>query len=65
MGRIALKDAGFRIIGYIDTDASGKQTALDAGFRIVGYYDPKANVTKDASYRIIAHGNTLASLIHR
>jgi hypothetical protein len=65
MGRIAIKDSSYRIVGYIDTDSSGKQTALDASYKHVGYYDPRANVTKDASFNIIAHGNTLASLIHR
>lgn len=65
MARTEIKDRTYRIIGYIDTDASGKQTALDAGFRHVGYYDPRTNQTKDAAYRIVGTGNQLSSLIHR
>lgn len=65
MGRIALKDRSYKITGYIDTDASGKQTALDAHFKKVGYYDPRTDKTQDGSYKIIGSGNQLASLIHR
>jgi len=65
MGRTTLKDNGFRIIGYIDEDGDGKQTALDASYRHVGYYDPRANVTKDAGFKIIGNGNQLAALIRR
>ena len=65
MGRIAIKDSSYRIIGYIDTDSSGKQTALDAHYKRVGYYDPRTDKTQDGSYRIIGSGNQLAALIHR
>jgi hypothetical protein len=63
MGRIALKDQSYKIIGYIDTDASGKQTALDASYKKVGYYDPRTDKTQDGSFRIIGSGNQLAALI--
>ncbi len=65
MARMEIKDRSYRIVGYIDTDRDGKQTALDASYRHVGYYDPRTNQTKDASYRIIGTGNQLSSLIHR
>jgi hypothetical protein len=63
MSRQTLKDAQFRIIGYIDTADDGRQTARDAQFRIVGYYEPNTNQTKDAQFRVVAHGNLLASLL--
>lgn len=63
MTRQTLKDSRFRIIGYIDTDTSGKQTARDHRFHIVGYYDPRANITKNERFAIVGHGNLLASLI--
>lgn len=63
MSRQTLKDAQFRVLGYIDTAADGKQTARDAHFRVLGYYEPSRDVTKDASFRVIGHGNMLASLI--
>ena len=63
MAQQILKDKNFRIIGYIDTDSSGKQTIKDPNFRIKGYYDPKANQTKDLNFRIVGSGNLLATLL--
>lgn len=63
MSRETLKDARFRVIGYIDTASDGKQTGRDARFRVVGYYEPKANVTKDPQFRVVGYGNLLASLV--
>jgi len=63
MSRQTMKDAQFRIIGYIDTRSDGSQVAKDAQFRTLGYYDPRTNQTKDAQFRVIAHANLLASLI--
>lgn len=62
MSRTTLKDAHFRVIGYIDTASDGKQTGRDAHFRVVGYYEPNTNVTKDAHFRVMGYGNMLASL---
>lgn len=36
MSRVALKDAHYRVVGYIDTERDGKQRALDATYRVVG-----------------------------
>ena len=63
MSKQVLKDAQFRIIGYIEDRSDGTQVGKDAQFRIVGYYDPKTNKTKDAQFRIIGTGNLLASQI--
>lgn len=63
MSRETLKDARFRVIGYIDTASDGKQTGRDAHFRVVGYYEPRTNVTKDPQFRVVGYGNLLASLI--
>lgn len=59
-----LKDAQYRIIGYIDTHADGSQTGKTAQYKIIGYYDPRSNITKDARYHIVGSGNQIASLIH-
>lgn len=64
MSRQTLKDVHFKVIGYIDTDNSGKQTGKDAHFHTVGYYDPRNDRTTDAHFRVVGHGNILASLIH-
>ena len=58
-----LKDAQLKTIGYIDTDARGKQTARTAQFVTVGYYDPRTNWTVDRHFCRVSSGNTLASLI--
>lgn len=63
MAQQVLKDAMNRIIGYIDTDSSGKQTIKDSMNRIKGYYDPKSNQTKDSMNRIVGTGNLLTTLL--
>jgi hypothetical protein len=63
MSRRAIKDRSHRILGYVETMSDGRQKALDVTFRTLGYYDPRRDVTQDASYRVISHGNVLAALI--
>lgn len=63
MARQTLKDKKFNIIGYIDTDPSGKQTIKDGKFNIKGYYDPKTNKTKDSKFNIVGTGNLLTTLL--
>jgi hypothetical protein len=58
-----LTDAQFNTIGYIDTDARGKQTAKTPSFEIVGYYDPRTNWTVDRHCCRVSSGNTLAWLL--
>jgi hypothetical protein len=63
MHRQTLKDARFRTIGYIDTAADGKQSGKDERLCTVGYYDPRTDITQDARFRTVGHGNLLATLI--
>lgn len=63
MSRQVLRDHQSRLIGYIDTEPSGRQIGRDALSRMVGYYDPASNKTHDAQSRIIGSGNLLSSLI--
>jgi hypothetical protein len=63
MSRQTLTDARYHTIGYIDTGSDGKQTARDAQYHVVGCYDPRTDITRDARYRTVGHGNLLASLI--
>lgn len=58
-----LKDSQLKTIGYIETDARGKQIARTAQFVTVGYYDPITNWTVDRHYCRVSSGNTLALLI--
>ncbi|KQT90359.1 hypothetical protein [Methylobacterium sp. Leaf466] len=61
--RQTLKDARFRVLGYLDTDLDGGQALSDAQFRRLGTYDPKTNVTKDSQFRKIGQGNLLTTLL--
>ena len=63
MNRQILRDANFRVIGYIDTDPSGKQTIKDGNFTECGYFDPRTNQTKDAASRVVGKGNFVAALL--
>lgn len=63
MKQQTLRDACHQMIGTIDTAADDKQTARDARNHITGYYDPRANLTRDARFHTVGHGNLLASLI--
>lgn len=58
-----LKDAHSRTIGYIETDASGKQTARNVRHLSVGYYDPRTNWTVDRHGCRVSSGNTLLALL--
>jgi hypothetical protein len=64
MGRRAIKDRNFRVLGYIETTPDGRQKALNANFRTLGYYDPRRDVTTDPNFRIIARGNVLSALVY-
>lgn len=63
MSTEVIKDFYNRIIGYVETDASGNKVGKDFYRRIVGYYDKKLNVTKDFYNRIVGRGDLLSSLI--
>jgi hypothetical protein len=63
MSTQTLQDSSYRTIGYIETEYDGRQVGKDASYRIVGYYYPQSNETKDDCYRMVGHGNLLASLI--
>lgn len=60
-----LTDADLKTIGYIETDARGKQTAKTAQFVTVGYYDPRTNWTVDRRCCRVSSGNTLLALIQQ
>ncbi|HEX5359581.1 MAG TPA: hypothetical protein VFW49_00540 [Fluviicoccus sp.] len=62
MNEQVFRDSQQRIIGRIEQRHDGSWVARDAGYRVVGYYDPVANLTRDASWRIVGNGNQLTSL---
>ena len=63
MERITLRDAQYRIIGYVDIAPNGDKTLRNEKYQILGYYKKDANVTKDARYMIVGRGDILTSLL--
>ena len=63
MERITLKDARFRIIGYVDIAPNGDKTLRNEKFQIIGYYKKDTDVTKDARFMIVGRGDILTSLL--
>ena len=64
MNRITLKDARFRIIGYVDIAPNGDKTLRIEKFQILGYYNKQSDVTKDNRFRIVGRGDILTSLLN-
>ena len=55
-----------KIIGIIETDEKGNQTARAfPGRQILGYYKKDRNVTTDFYGRVLTNGNTVISLIYK
>ena len=63
MDRITLKDAQFRIIGYVDIAPNGDKTLRNEKFQILGYYKKQSNVTQDARFMTVGRGDILTSLL--
>ena len=63
MERITLKDARFRIIGYVDIAPNGDKTLRNEKFQILGYYKAGQNITQDARFVIVGRGDILTSLL--
>lgn len=63
MNRVILRDAVGKIIGYIDTEATGEQLAKNAAGKYLGKYDPRTNLTYDKFGKILYTGNMVQVLI--
>ena len=61
--RQVLKNANHHIVGYIDTDSSGRQVILNEFFHKLGEYDPRTNRTVDEFYHRVGSGNLLTTLL--
>lgn len=60
-----IKEFSGKIIGIIETDEEGNQTARDFDSRaIVGWYVKKYDHTTDFMHRIVAKGNAVVNLIY-
>ena len=63
MSKHELRDRNNRLLGTIRQLPNGKHEGRDANGRLVGTYDPSTDQTRDASYRLVGKGDTLAVLI--
>lgn len=60
-----IREFSGKILGIVQTDSNGDQTAIDFSSRkILGYYRAKQDYTTDFYGRIIAKGNCVVSLIY-
>jgi len=65
MDKIVLRDRNYQIIGYIETESSGRKILRDARYQIAGYYEPQQNVTRDRNYSIVGYGDLLLTLLNK
>ena len=63
MSTHTLKDANYRVIGYIETGSDGAQVIKNEAYQVLVYYDSRQNQTKNARYQVIGHGNLLTTLL--
>ncbi len=61
--RQTLRDARGTLIGNLERQRTGKIIARDARGPLVGSFDGRS--TRDASGRLLAHGNVLPALLFR
>jgi hypothetical protein len=58
-----IRDGAGNVIGTIETDGAGRQTAKHADGSVRGYYDPDGDFTRDEHENIVAKGNRLRAMI--
>lgn len=63
MFRKTLRDRNQHVLGYIDTELSGRQCLRDSNNHVLGYYDPKFDETRDSNQHLIGKGNLLTTLL--
>ena len=63
MFRKTLRDRNQHVIGYIDTEFSGRQVLRDSNNHVLGYYEPKFDYTQDYNFHVIGHGTLLTTLL--
>ena len=63
MFRKTLRDRNQHVLGYIDTELSGRQCLRDSNNHVLGYYEPSRDQTVDSNYHVIGNGNLLTTLL--
>lgn len=63
MSRETVRNRSGEIIGFIETESSGKQVIFDDELTRLGSYDPRENYTFDAQWNRVGSGNLLTTLL--
>lgn len=63
MQRKLIKNARGQLLGFIDTDQQGRETAKNSRGQLLGSYDPKRDQTYDAKRELVNKGDALSSFI--
>lgn len=63
MFRKTLRDRNQHVLGYIDTELSGRQCLRDSNNHVLGYYEPSRDQTVDSNNHVIGNGNLLTTLL--
>ena len=63
MNEIVVKDANFRIVGYIRVDSNGNKTVLDFYKHVLGSYDASSDTVRNFYGKVIARGDAAAILL--
>ncbi len=63
MKRETLRDIQNNVIGFIESDSTGKQVLRDKNNYLIGTYQPRTNDTRDKNNMIVARGNMLVTLL--
>lgn len=61
-----IRELNGNILGIIETDPNGNQTARDfPSYRILGYYNKQLNRTTTFLGQIVSQGNTVVQFIYQ
>ncbi len=61
--REAIKDWSGKIMGFVESDASGNKVLRDFHGRILGKYNSRLDITQDFHGRQVARGDALLTLL--
>lgn len=63
--RIAIRDIGGKILGFIEEDKDGNQQCRAFTGQILGFYDKNQDVTREFSGKIVTRGNSCIGFLYK
>lgn len=61
MDRKPIRDASGKLLGFVEQDDRGNQTARSAAGKLLGRYDRESDLTRDPAGKLRTRGNSLTS----